>query len=262
MVKPRPSDGATTTSPRRPRPPQNASGGAVTLRRQSRANTRLVYDVLGVALVAVGLVLLATLAWPQRDGENVFGRAVVGGLRLLVGAGAWVFPFVLFACGGLLAVGRNRSLDNVGGAMTLFLIFVTWWHLGHVGPVGQFAPDNLLAYGGWAGATLSFVLRKVVGTAGGHIVLFALSLVGTVWLLDKPLPSLLNPCCGCCVRAHEKHPRCRDQRPGSQRKGSGPPPRTTRPAGACPRAPQRGLAGRAGSLDAHAVPPSCSRAEG
>ncbi len=190
MVKSRPGGGGTA-SPRRPRPAQGASVAA----RRQRANTRLAYDVLGVTLVAVALVLLVTLLWPQGgENENVFGRAVVGGLRLLVGAGAWVFPFVLLLCGGLLATGRGRAHDNVGAAGTLFLLFVTWWHLAHVsGPVGHFHPDNLLAYGGYVGAALSFVLRTVVGTVGGHIVLLALSLVATVWLIDMPLPALVTP---------------------------------------------------------------------
>ncbi len=188
MVKSRPDSG-----PRRPRPaPQNGASASQKQRRQ-RANTRLAYDVLGLGLIAVGLLLLATLLWPGRDGENVFGRAVVGGLRLLVGTGAWGFPFVLLLCGSLLAVGRGRAHDNVGAAGLLFLIFVTWWHLGHVGPVGQFAPDNLLNYGGWVGAGLSFLLRKIVGEIGGHVVLFALSLAGALWLVDRPLPSLIGP---------------------------------------------------------------------
>ncbi len=183
MVKSRP------TAPRKPRPPRDSPAAL----KRRRANTRLAYDITGIGLVAVALLLLATLLWPAPEGENVFGRAVVAGLRLIVGAGAWGFPFVLLLCGGMLAVGRNRSLDNVGGATLLFLVFVAWWHLGHVPPAGQFARDNLLAYGGYVGAGISFVLRKLAGPVGAHILLTALATGGLIWLIDVPLPFLLGP---------------------------------------------------------------------
>jgi hypothetical protein len=128
MVKPRPA------APRRPRPPRESPAERA---RRRRANTRLAYDIAGIGLITAALVLLATLVWPSRSDENVFGTAVVAGLRLIVGAGAWAFPCVLLLCGMMLAVGRERSWDNIGGASVLFLVFVTWWHLGHVGPAGS-----------------------------------------------------------------------------------------------------------------------------
>ena len=182
----------TATTPRRPQPPKGAAGSAAAARQ--RANTRLAYDIAGVGLIAAGLILLATLLFPPtRVGENVFGSAVIAGLRLLVGAGAWAFPVVLVVSGALLAVGKSRSWDNIGGAVVLFLLFVAWWHLGHVPPAGHFAKDNLLGYGGYIGAGLSWCLRASVGTVGGHIVLAALTAVALLYLTDIPLPSMLGP---------------------------------------------------------------------
>lgn len=182
MIKARPA-------PRRPRPPRLSPSSA----RRQRANTRLAYDITGISLVAVALILLTTLLWPGQPDENVFGRSVVRGLRLLVGAGAWAFPCVLLLCGAMLSIGRHRSLDNVGGATLLFLIFVAWWHHGHVPPAGQWARDNLVGYGGYVGAALSFCLLKVFGSVGTHIVLATLSVGAILWLTDIPLPSLLAP---------------------------------------------------------------------
>jgi S-DNA-T family DNA segregation ATPase FtsK/SpoIIIE len=185
----------TPTTPRRPAPPRSAASksdrSAAAARR--RANTRLGYDIAGVSLIAMGLIILVTLLWPSRAGENVFGAAVVSGMRLVVGEGVWVFPLVLLLCGGMLAVGKNRSWDNVGGAVALFLLFITWWHLGHVPSAGHFAQDNLLGYGGYIGAGLSWCIRSALGSVGGHIFLGALSVGGFLYLTDIPLPSLLGP---------------------------------------------------------------------
>jgi S-DNA-T family DNA segregation ATPase FtsK/SpoIIIE len=183
--------GEAKPSPRRPAP-KRAERPANAPRR--RANSRLLYDVIGVSLIASAMILLATLFWPPaRAGENVFGSAVVAGMRLIVGVGVWVFPAVLLLCGVMLAVGRSRSWDNVGGAIFAFLVYISWWHLGHAPPAGHFAQDNLLNYGGYVGAAFSWCLRTGFGTAGGHIIFFALSLVALLYLTDIPLPALLGP---------------------------------------------------------------------
>src|SRR4051794_35932022 len=99
-------------APRRPAPPRSALGGgaAGAASRRRRVNARLAYDLAGIGLIALALILLATLLWPpSRTGENVVGTAVISGMRIVVGAGVWAFPCVLLVCGILLAVGRNRS---------------------------------------------------------------------------------------------------------------------------------------------------------
>lgn len=179
-------------APRRPAPPRSAAVGGPAARR--RANTRLAYDLMGVTLIALGLILLATLIYPSvKAGENIFGSAVVAGMRLMVGAGVWFFPLVLLASGLMFSVGKSRSWDNVGGAVGLFLLFVGWWHLGHVPPAGQFAQDNLLNYGGYVGAGLSWAARAALGGVGGHILFGALTIAALLFLTDIPLPAILGP---------------------------------------------------------------------
>jgi hypothetical protein len=75
----------------------------------------------------------------------------------------------------------------------LFLVFVSWWHLGHVPIAGQFATEHLLNYGGYVGAGLSWVLRVAVGTIGGHITLCALTVGGLIYLFDVPFPVIAGP---------------------------------------------------------------------
>jgi S-DNA-T family DNA segregation ATPase FtsK/SpoIIIE len=181
-------------APRRPQPARGRKKTSAAAARQ-RANTRLAYDVAGIALSAIGMILLATLIRPPSEatGENLFGTAAVHALRLLVGTGAWVFPIVLLVTGFMLGVGKSRSWDNVGGVVAAYLIFLTWWHLGNVPRAGHFATDNLINYGGYVGAVISMALRSTVGTAGGHILLGALSVVAFLWITDIPLPALVGP---------------------------------------------------------------------
>jgi len=187
-------------APRKPQPARPAGKSAAPAARR-RANTRLIYDIVGIALIAIGLILLATLIWPPSEagGENVFGEALARGLRLVVGSGAWVFPAVLVVTGFMLAVGKSRSWDNIGGIVGGYLVFLAWWQLwtGPSVPVvrwsDQFTPDAVSAYGGVIGAFLSFCLRTAVGTIGAHIVLAALSIVAFLWITDIPLPALYGP---------------------------------------------------------------------
>ncbi|GAB4463516.1 MAG: DNA translocase FtsK [Armatimonadaceae bacterium] len=159
-----------------------------------KTNDRLPYDIAIVSLITIALILLVTLLLPAANsGENVFGTAVIRGMRLVVGDGAWAFPLVLLFSGWMLATQQSRSWDNIGGGVALFLIFVTWWHLGHVPVEAQFAVENLLNFGGFVGAGLSWLLRAAVGTIGGHIFLGALTVVAFLYLTDIPLSRLVAP---------------------------------------------------------------------
>ncbi|MCX6365412.1 MAG: DNA translocase FtsK [Armatimonadetes bacterium] len=182
---------ATQTTPRKPRPPRSAAP------RQTRTNTRFAYDTWGIALCAFGLILLATLFGAgSNSGDNFLGRTVVHGFYLLAGVGAWVFPFVLLALGGMLAIGKSRSYDNMGALGALYLIFIAWWHLGRVSGMKidyHFVADNLVNGGGYIGAGISWLLRMLVGVFGAHVFFLALTGIGILFLVDVPLPSLLGP---------------------------------------------------------------------
>jgi hypothetical protein len=114
-------------APRKPQPAARGPKKTPAAAARQRANTRLAYDIAGIALAAIGMILLATLLWPPPEAtrENLFGSAAVHGLRLMVGAGAWVFPVVLLVTGFMLGVGKSRSWDNIGGVVAAYLISLT-----------------------------------------------------------------------------------------------------------------------------------------
>ena len=167
-------------------------GSAAVLRQKRRANTRLWEECAGVGLMACGGIILVTLLFPPAP--HSYGVGVYVLLRLFVGSGVWAFPLVLLVCGFLLTVDKAQSWNNVGGAVVLFLIFVTWRHLG--GPFAhgfEFLPDNLKGYGGYVGGALSWCLRASIGTIGGHIALAALTITALLYLTDVPLSFVLGP---------------------------------------------------------------------
>ena len=171
--QPRPSQ---TTRTSRPRPPRN--------------NDRFAHDIWGLTLIALGLVLLASLISGPHAG--LLGEALVHGLRLLVGVGAWVFPFVLSAIGVMLIRGREEHTRTnfAGGAGLLFVIGIAWWHLGHSPDSETF--QHLEDGGGFAGAMIAAGLHKMLGSAGSHIVLFFFTLGAIVWATDMRLLHLFD----------------------------------------------------------------------
>ena len=61
-----------------------------------------------MGLVALGLILLVSLILQHRGQAGFLGDLLVEGLRLAVGIGAWVFPFVLAAVGVMLIQGKEE----------------------------------------------------------------------------------------------------------------------------------------------------------
>ncbi|MGC4047690.1 MAG: DNA translocase FtsK [Armatimonas sp.] len=179
---------SSKTAPRRPR---SATGGGGA--RKARSNARLAYDVTGIVFLALGLILLFSLLGSGGDGENRIGAIIASGLKLLVGAGAWLGPFLLIGIGGMLAIGRSRSWDNVGAAIALFLTLISWWHLGHVDNHGQFDKLALMTYGGYLGAGISWLTRTAIGTPGSHVLFLAGTAISLLFLTDVPLPVVLGP---------------------------------------------------------------------
>ncbi len=176
------------TAPRRPRSAGSNAG------RKARANSRLAYDVTGIVFLALGLILLFSLIGSGgAAGENKIGATIAAGLRLLVGTGAWLGPFLLIGIGGMLAIGRSRSWDNIGAAIALFLTLISWWHLGHVEKAAQFLTPNLIAFGGYLGGGISWLARTAIGTPGSHVFFLAATVISLLFLTDVPLPVILGP---------------------------------------------------------------------
>ena len=98
---------------RQPRPSNIAA-------RPARNNDRFAHDLWGIGLVALGVVTLVSLAFQRHAGA--VGDLLAGGLRALVGVGAFVVPPLLAAVGVMLIQGREQHTRTnfAGGAALLF----------------------------------------------------------------------------------------------------------------------------------------------
>ena len=184
---------AVKTPPNKPaaRQPRASQPARANTTRPPRKNERFAYDIWGLTLVALGLILLVSLIIGGRAG--LLGEALVHGLRALVGVGAWLFPFFLSAIGVMLIQGRaqHTRTNFAGGAGLLFVIGIAWWHLGHT-PGGRPLFENLEAGGGLVGAVVSAGLRRLVGDVSSHILLFLFTLGAVVWATDMRLLHLFD----------------------------------------------------------------------
>ena len=184
---------AVKTPPNRPaaRQPRASQPSRANNSRPPRNNERFAHDIWGLTLVALGLILLVSLIIGTRAG--LLGEALVHGLRALVGVGAWLFPFVLSAIGVMLIQGRTQHTraNFAGGAALLFVIGISWWHLGHT-PGGKPLFGDLEAGGGIIGAVVSAGLRRLVGDVSSHILLFLFTLGAVVWATDMRLLHLFD----------------------------------------------------------------------
>ncbi len=174
--QPRPSAAPSRTTPP-PRPP--------------RRNDRFAHDISGLALLALGLMLGVWLVLSRHGHAGLLGDWLVLGLHFVVGIGAWVFPVLLCAVGLMLIQGKHRQTRTnfAGGAALMFLVGISWWHLGHTTRTTEWTD---ITEGGWLGAAVSGGLRALVGDISSHIVLFLFSVGAVVWATDMRLLHLFD----------------------------------------------------------------------
>jgi len=142
----------------------------------------------GLALLALGLILGVSLVLGH---TGLLGDWLVVGLRSVVGIGAWVFPALLCAVGLMLIQGKHRTTRTnfAGGAALLFLVGISWWHLGHTTRTTQWTD---ITEGGYLGAAVSAGLRALVGDISTHIALFLFAVGAVVWATDMRLLHLFD----------------------------------------------------------------------
>ena len=143
--------------PLRPRVPARVK------KRTKRARSQHENELLGLALLALGLVLAAIL-YLGLDGGAV-GSWLAGSLTDVVGNAAYVLPVTLVALGGLL-LARSDLLD-----VRPFRLGVGVGFLGLMTLLGK---DS----GGWIGMAIGGTLAALIGDTGAAIIGGALLLAG------------------------------------------------------------------------------------
>ena len=158
--------------PLRPRVPSR-----VKRRKQPRIRSHHENELLGLALVALGLVFCAIL-YLGLDGGAV-GSWLADALREVMGEAAYVLPIVLLAIGGLL-LARSDLLE-----VRPFRLGVGVGLLGLMTLLGK---DS----GGWIGMAIGGTLAALIGETGAAIVGGALLLGGLLLVTGASTGAILR----------------------------------------------------------------------
>ena len=135
-------------------------------------------ELWGVALIlaaALGFVSLLT------GSAGVVGEFVAYWLYLAFGRGALVFPALVLAAGGYLAVtGKPVAVTpRLFGLALAFVVLLLILHL-PAPPGTELLPEVRPYYGGWVGGALSRALVVAFGTGGRGVVVVGLAFVAAL----------------------------------------------------------------------------------
>ncbi|MEO7720076.1 MAG: DNA translocase FtsK 4TM domain-containing protein [Capsulimonas sp.] len=180
-------------TPKKPRAPRAAPAPQKAKKtKPARNNERFAHDMWGIGFMTLGAILLVSLIFEGKAGA--IGDALANGMRWLVGVGSWVMPFFIASIGVMLVRGREQHTraNYIGGGATLYLIFITWWHMGHTNVLNQsMNPDRA---GGEVGYLFCSLLRMLFGAndVSSHILMSALAIGAVVWTTDMRLLHLFE----------------------------------------------------------------------
>lgn len=161
-------------------------------RKQKSSNSNQFFDIIGITLVFLGLIMLVSLISPDKSG--VVGRTIKDVLRGLVGVGAFAFPFlcalfgVMFIVGPITVWSRNAG---IGGSI-IFVVIIGWLGLnGLQMPQGSWE-SRAEAKGGIIGYGIALGLKALVGYTIARIVLVLLFVLGLYIAIDVPMIMIID----------------------------------------------------------------------
>ncbi|MBS1704770.1 MAG: DNA translocase FtsK 4TM domain-containing protein [Armatimonadetes bacterium] len=169
-------------------PTQTRTGARKSAVAVAAVSTHRHTDVGGIILVALGVVMLISLAVGK---TGLLGDALTGLFRGLFGKAAWFIPFGFLAAGTALITGKsaNRSHRIAWGVALVLLAVVGFLAQEHQGD--YFDPEMVSATGGYVGAVVRYLFAALLGQANA-IGMVVLALVGAVLVADTPIRMLLK----------------------------------------------------------------------
>jgi S-DNA-T family DNA segregation ATPase FtsK/SpoIIIE len=187
---------ATPTA--RKRPPAGGKPAGSSARRAFPPLEQRHLDLAGLALVGFGvfLVFVVYLDW---DGGSA-GRAIVDGLRWLVGAEHVLVPVLLVGLGALLTLrpvlpGMRPLRAGLICALAALALGLAAGTLG-LGPDGErtayWDEDFVKPRGGMAGEALYWGVASLFGALGAHVVAITLFVAGALLLTGATVAQLVQ----------------------------------------------------------------------
>jgi len=151
--------------------------------KEKKQLSPLTYDVIGIFLIALGLVVLLAILFKE---GGLLARACHY-LSLLLGKGSFLLPLILFFMGIsiLIRLEKHKTKNTAIGASLLLLVILALLHLPHIDDVWNSASEG--NGGGFIGAFFSYIFFKAVGYYGSFIFLYALALIGILLVIGAPI---------------------------------------------------------------------------
>lgn len=173
---------------------QSRSSKAV--RRRPEAvpeDTRVKYEIGGILLGTFGAVILVALTLGIRGPA---GDSIQESMFMLFGLGAPAVPLAIIVAGGYLCF----ALAPVPLSPRLVALAYLWV-IGLAGlhcfspEASEFEADVLMVHGGYLGAILCVMLRRLFGSTGAWIILGGLALAAATTLLRRPVAYIAQDAC-------------------------------------------------------------------
>lgn len=149
----------------------------------------LKYEIIGVTLIAVGVLGLLSIMIPSSGLVSVFIDRILKGIA---GEGRFLFPVLLVMVGARLVLKRRLNTtvsERMYGALLFFILILTFCHL--IIPVDDSFKAGLAGDGGGLiGAVFSYILRKSFGIIGTYIILTAAGIIALLLLTNLSLATM------------------------------------------------------------------------
>lgn len=154
--------------------------------RRKKSNPILPFDIIGIVLIFLCPITLVALFSSEPSGLFQYAAA---GMRVALGVGAYVMPFLFALLGAIFVVGPLEIIPrNIGvGSSMLFLVVMTWASL-----TKAIEETATAAGGGYVGDALASLLRKATGDTISYILLVLFAVIAAVIMIDVPLSSLVE----------------------------------------------------------------------
>lgn len=153
----------------------------------------LVYDAIGIFLIALGLVVLLALLFK----EGGLLAEACRYLSLVLGEGSFLFTLALFFIGVsiLVRLEKHKTKNVAIGALLFLLAILALLHLPFFKTLNLseiWEPAREGKGGGYIGATFAFILYKAVGYYASFILISALVLVSLLTIVGSSLREIIQ----------------------------------------------------------------------
>ena len=150
------------------------------VRRKASAK-KLNLEIVGIAAIGLAVLLGIALALPEHAGNA--GRATAGGLRLLFGGAAPLFPVLVAVFGAIVFLEINvpRIIAGMGGSAVAYFLLID----AAFGSAGARS-------GGWTGSNIWWALAGLIGKAGAWVILVLAALTLALYLTNVSLKKVIG----------------------------------------------------------------------